>query len=240
MTDGRSKQWIDRVQGWAEKEPNVRLALLVGSQARPDTPADPYSDIDLALFVRDPESILREESWIRALGPYWTSHLEGTPIGSVQERRVLFRDGQDIDFAVFPVAILSALLTDSQGAAVLRRGFRPLVNKDSGDLRAPTGEPRAVLPTAVEFTNLVNDYWFHLVWSAKKLRRGELLTALEATNGYLQALLIRTVRWHALALGPSPRDVWHGTRFFEKWADPRVLRGFPETVAKYESLPGSS
>ncbi|HLM92092.1 MAG TPA: aminoglycoside 6-adenylyltransferase [Thermoplasmata archaeon] len=235
MSESLSTTWILRLQRWAEADQNVRLALLVGSQARTVMPADPLSDIDLALFARDPDRLLRDESWISGLGPYWTSHLEGNALETGEERRVLFEDGQDVDFAVFPVEYLGALTTDARAATVLRRGFRPLVNKESVELIVPRNEPPPVLPSLSEFSNLVNDYWFHLVWTAKKLRRGELLTALEATNGYLRALLVRTVRWHSLSVGPRGQDVWHAARFFESWADPRVLRGFSGTVAQYDT-----
>jgi len=198
-------------------------------------PADSLSDIDLALFARHPDRILRDESWISGLGSYWTSHLEGNALESGEERRVLFEDGQDVDFAVFPMEFLGALTNDPRAATVLRRGFRPLVNKDSVEIIVPRNEPPSVPPSLSEFSNLVNDYWFHLVWTAKKLRRGELLTALEATNGYLRQLLVSIVRWHALARGPKGRDLWHGARFFESWADPRVLRDFAGTVALYDA-----
>jgi aminoglycoside 6-adenylyltransferase len=226
--------WILRLQRWAENDPNVRLALLVGSQARKEVPADPLSDIDLALFAHEPDPLLHDERWIAGLGSYWTSHLEANALQTGDERRVLFRDGQDVDFAVFPVGVLRAMTTDPRAAAVLRRGFRPLVNKELVEVVVPPDGPPPVPPTVSEFSNLVNDYWFHLVWAAKKLRRGELLTASEAINGHLRALLVRTARWHALVRGPSGRDLWHAGRFFEKWADPRVLRDFPATVAQYD------
>jgi aminoglycoside 6-adenylyltransferase len=234
VRESSSTPWIDRLPRWVESEPNIRLALLVGSQARTEMPADSFSDIDLALFARDPDRLLLDVDWIAGLGHYWTSHLEQNALESGPERRVLFRDGQDVDFAVFPEEFVGALTSDPRAVAVLRRGFRPLVNKESVELIVPRYEPSTVPPSLSEFSNLANDYWFHLIWTAKKLRRGELLTSLEATNGYLRALLVRTVRWHALARGPSGRDVWHGTRFFEKWADPRVIRDFPETVARYD------
>jgi aminoglycoside 6-adenylyltransferase len=237
MPVGESSEapWVLRLQRWAESDPNIRLAILVGSQARTETPADQFSDIDLALFARDPDRLLRDESWIAGLGSYWTSHLEPNGLDSGEERRVLFEDGQDVDFAVFPVESLRLMITDVRAAAVLRRGFRPLVNKDSVDLVVPRGDSPPVPPSLSEFSNLVNDYWFHLVWTAKKLRRGEVLAALEATNGYLGVLLVRAVRWHALARNPSGPDVWHGARFFEEWADPRVIREFPKTVAQYDA-----
>jgi aminoglycoside 6-adenylyltransferase len=235
VSESTSSPWILRLQRWTESEPNIRLALLVGSQARTDMPADSLSDIDLALFARDPDRLLTDESWIAGLGPYWTSHIEANALESGSERRVLFADGQDVDFAVFPVAFLAALTSDARAAAVLRRGFRPLVNKDAIEINVPRNLPPAVSPTLSEFSNLVNDYWFHLAWAAKKLRRGELLTALQGTNGYLGQLLVRMVRWHALARGPTGQDVWHSARFFEDWADPRVIRDLPATIAEYDA-----
>jgi aminoglycoside 6-adenylyltransferase len=235
VSKSSSTTWILRLQRWVESEPNIRLALLVGSQARAETPADPFSDIDLVLFARDPDRLLYDEGWIAGFGPHWTSHLEGNALESGLERRVLFEDGQDVDFSVFPEAFQRALTTDARAGAVLQRGFRPLVNKDSVELVVPRIEQPPVPPSLSEFSNLVNDYWFHLVWTAKKLRRGELLAALEATNGYLRALLVRTVRWHALARGLRGRDLWHGARFFESWADPRVVRDFSGTVAQYDA-----
>jgi len=230
-----SADWIHRLQSWAENDDDIRLALLVGSQARAEMPADANSDIDVVAFARNPEHLLQDERWVAELGPYWTSHLESNALETGPERRVLFRDGQDVDFAVFPIEFVPALTRDERAADILRRGFRTLVNKDAFDLTVETTRRPAVPPTASEFSNLVNDYWFHLIWTAKKLRRGELLTALEATNGYLASLLVRGVRWHAITRDPAGPDVWHAGRFFEVWADPRVIRDFPATVAQYDA-----
>ena len=198
-------------------------------------PADILSDIDLALFVRDPGRLLHQQDWIAGLGSRWTSHLESNALETGQERRVLFQDGQDVDFAVFPVELLGALTSDPRGAAVLRKGFRPLVNKDSLELVLPKDEPPAAPPSSIEFSNLVNDYWFHLVWTAKKLRRGELLIAVLATNGYLGQLLVRLARWHAISRGSSGGTPWHGARFFEKWADPRIVRDLSVIASQYSA-----
>lgn len=234
MASRAAAHWIPRLQAWAEADPNIRLALLVGSQARSEMPADPLSDIDLALFVREPDRLLRSQEWVGRLGPLWTSHLEPNGLGTGEERRVLFADGQDVDFAVFPVPALGALVKEPASVQVLRRGFRPLVNKDAFDLSFDHSEAPPTRPSPSEFSNLVNDAWFHMVWTAKKLRRGELLTAVESIDGYLRSLLVRMARWHSLLRGREGLDVWHGTRFFERWADPRVLEQFPATVAGYD------
>lgn len=248
-----SDSWIVRLNRWVEQDPNIRLALLVGSQARTEMPADSLSDIDLALFARHPALLLRESDWVAKLGGARTIHREPNGLGSGDEVRVLFEDGQDVDFSVFPFAGLGPLLLyhvlkrfirspgslflrDPNAKAVLARGFRVLTNKDGIRLPALVELVPPKLPTPEEFTNVANDYWFHLIWTAKKLKRGELLTAWESTNGYLRNLLVRAIRWHALVKSNRAVDVWHGTRFFESWADPRAVRAFGGTVALYDPI----
>jgi aminoglycoside 6-adenylyltransferase len=251
MPGSPSADWILRLQRWIEQDQNIRLALLVGSQARNLKPADAFSDIDLALFARQPDLLLRESGWVGQFGGVWTRHREPNGLGTGDEIRVLFEDGQDVDFSVFPFAGTGSLLLyhlitrfvkhpeglflrDPEAVAVLARGFRVLTNKDRILLPSAVQLEAPKLPTPEEFANAANDYWFHLIWTAKKLRRGEYLTALESANGHLRALLVRTIRWHAIAKGGGAADVWHNARFFESWADPRALREFAGTVAEYD------
>lgn len=251
MPGRSSSEWIVRLCHWVEEDQNIRLALLVGSQARKEQPADSFSDIDLVLFTRHPDLLLRESGWVARLGRAWTIHREPNGLGSGEELRVLFEDGQDVDFAVFPFAGRGSLLLyhsvkwlmkhpeavvlrHSGATTVLSRGFRVLSNKDQIVLPSEVKAEPPKLPTLDEFGNFANDFWFHLVWAAKKLRRGELLTAMGATNGYLRALLVETIRWHALAKVGHGADTWHDARFFEAWADPRAIRDFGRTVARYD------
>ena len=56
--DDRVGAFLDEVTGWARSRDDVHAVLLVGSQARAETPADELSDIDLVLFVSEPELYL--------------------------------------------------------------------------------------------------------------------------------------------------------------------------------------
>lgn len=47
---------------------HVRGALLVGSAARRQFPADAYSDLDIVLLVRDPRSWLDDAGWVAEIG----------------------------------------------------------------------------------------------------------------------------------------------------------------------------
>ncbi len=224
--------WIERLRRWAEGDPNVRLALVVGSRARSEAPADDYSDIDLVLFVKDPEPLFRGDGGVGSLGSYWTSHRETNALGTGTERRFLFRDGQDVDVAVFPDFAAPLLRSAPEASEVLRRGFVVLVNKDGVEVTAPERSVPAP-PSEDEYANLANDVRFHLVWAAKKLARGERWTALGATNGYLRLQLVRAARWQALSRS-ADREVWHESRFLERWAAPELVRWLPRTVATYD------
>jgi aminoglycoside 6-adenylyltransferase len=70
----------------------VRAVLLVGSRARTDTPADVWSDVDLALVVDEPDRYLREERWVEAFGKPVLTFLEPTAVGRAFERRVLYEE----------------------------------------------------------------------------------------------------------------------------------------------------
>ena len=58
-TATRIESFLAALADWAAAEPNVRAAVLIGSQARRDTPADEWSDVDVALVVDDPSRLAR-------------------------------------------------------------------------------------------------------------------------------------------------------------------------------------
>jgi aminoglycoside 6-adenylyltransferase len=76
----------------------------------------------------------------------------------------------------------------------------------------------------------VNDFWYHLLWSAKKLWRGEVLVAKQASDGWLTMLLIELVRWRS-----DEPDTWHGARFFERWAGDELVEALAPTFARYDA-----
>src|SRR5207302_9540 len=101
--------------------------------------------------------------------------------------------GLDVDFAFFPPGILPQAIQDPDVVRVLRRGFRVLLDKD-GELARLTATvpelPAARPPTEPEFLQAVHDFWYHAVWAAKKLRRGELWVAKSCCDSYLKGLLL--------------------------------------------------
>jgi len=231
----------DRFVRWAQAEDNIRAAIVIGSRARTDHPADEWSDLDVIILANDPESYWASADWLHNVGVPWLTFIEPLPDGSGFERRVLFEGGLDVDFAPDPVAPFRRMLDEGHFGGLLadliRRGVRFLVDKEGFAKRLeqiPTVPPPYKPPTEPEFLNLVHDFWYHTVWTAKKLRRGELWTAKSCCDSYLKQLLRRMLEWHTRARRGASIDTWMRGRFLEAWADPRAVAALPKVFAHYD------
>ncbi len=229
---------IEKLVAWAQGQPAIRAAIVLGSRARVDHPADEWSDLDVALIVTDPQPYTSNSNWVENFGTPWITFLEPTALGGEQERRVLYEGGLDVDFAVIPVQKFVQLLQSPQVAVVLRRGVRVLLDKDGIADRWPTSSappPSSHPPTQHEFSEIVSDFWYHAVWTAKKLHRGELWTAKGCCDSYMKGkLLLPMIEWHARSMHGWGYDTWHNGRFLEKWADPQVLDELHHAFAHYD------
>lgn len=230
-----------RLTQWAADEPDIRAALVLGSRARTDHPADAWSDLDILVFATEIERFVWDSSWATSIAPHWLTFVERTGDGQSWERRTLYAGGLDVDVAFFPAAALD--LGDGELPAtfadVMRRGVRVLIDKDgrlAGILKRPLPTtPLNRQPDAAEFANAVSDFWYHTPWCAKHLRRGELWWAKSGIDMHLKGYLQRMLEWHARATRGDSHDTWLRGRFLEEWADPRAVTELSRAFAHYEA-----
>jgi len=226
--ESRVGEFLDDVAAWGREQGDVHGVVLLGSQARADVPADELSDVDVVLFVDEPERYLRDHTWLAPFGEPLLSHIEATAVGGFEERRVLFRDGLEVDFAIVPAAALADL--PPAAAEVFARGFRVLYD-DGIKVEPPEIPLRAPLaPTQAQLDELANEFWYHLLWGAKKLRRGEVLLAKQVCDCTLKRRIVELARWRA-----QETDTWHDLRFFEHWAGKDVVEALGPTFASYDA-----
>jgi molybdopterin-guanine dinucleotide biosynthesis protein A len=224
------------IADWARSQEDVRAVVVVGSQPRRDTPADRWSDMDLVLLVDDPEPYASGTEWVARFGRPVLTFVEATVMGELRERRVLYETGEDVDLPLIPVSALDGLDPSDSAAQLLARGHRVLVDKiglEERLERLASGFVAPGLPTQRELTELASDFWYHALWSAKKLRSGEVFTAKGCLDGYMKARLVTLLEWHARAVDPSV-DTWHDGRFLERWADPGALAALESAFARYD------
>jgi aminoglycoside 6-adenylyltransferase len=224
-------EFVEQVREWAAAQPDVQAAMPVGSAARSATPADEWSDIDIGLIVDDPAPYLRDAAWLAPFGTPLLTFVEPTAIGISHERRVLFDDGTEADFAFFPAAAIEQLRADAGADATLRRGYRVLVDRIGIERLLDAPSPQAPPADAAMLAHLANDVWYHALWAAKKLRRGELWVARSCVDCYLHARLLEIAALHAQALSPAV-DTWHGGRFLERWASDDVVAELWDSLAR--------
>src|SRR6478736_3294129 len=97
------RNMIDCFVTWAQRRPDVRAGVILGSWARNEMPADNMSDLALLVIVSDPSVFLSETSWLLTFGEPCLTFVEPTATGNFKERRAAFKDGKDIDFSLVPV-----------------------------------------------------------------------------------------------------------------------------------------
>jgi aminoglycoside 6-adenylyltransferase len=226
--ESRVRAFLDEVGAWASDREDIRAVVLLGSQARAASPADEHSDVDVVLFADDPDPYFSDGDWLCRFGEPLLSFVEATPVGGFTERRVLFRDGLEVDFVVPPAAAAQEIPADT--GPVFARGFEVLYHDGLGVTPPPAAIPQPPPPTQAELDQSSNEFWYHLLWAAKKLRRGEVLLAKQACDCRLTTQIVELARCRA-----HGSDTWHGLRFFEHWAGDDVVEALGPTFAAYDA-----
>jgi aminoglycoside 6-adenylyltransferase len=239
-------QIIDKIKNWAYQTEDVIGIIIIGSYARKNKPADEWADLDLLLIAKNFEKYLVNTTWLLEIGNVKLTHLEQTLFGDM-ERRVLFQLGDDctaclVDFVPigsdFAASIKEKKLSP-ETLAVLNLGYRVLVDKGGfAESLPPVGSlerRQSKKPSQDDFINCANDFLFHIIWSAKKIQRGELWSAYQCLGGYLkQQCLLPMIEWFMLAKHGWDYDVWFAGRFIEEWADPEILAALKNAIPKYQ------
>ena len=246
------EELIERFHEWAESRFDIRAAIIVGSRARVDHPADEWADLDILIVTKDPNHYALTSNWINNFGKPLLTFIEPTSTGDEKERRVLYDKMLDVDFAIIPQEKVLRLFQTkadrptetgadqrilAQIRSMLSRGVRVLIDKDglAGQLSAlNVSAEKRLLPTQDEFLEIANDFLYHAVFTAKHLRRGELWWTVMCLDCHMQQLLLRMIEWHAQAASNWKHDTWFRGRFLEEWAHPQAVKGLHETFSHYD------
>jgi aminoglycoside 6-adenylyltransferase len=231
---------IEQLTNWADATQDIRAALILGSRARSDHPADEWSDLDVLVFARNPDQFIQSGTWAKDIAPTWLTFVERTADGRSWERRTLYEGGLDVDVALNPVELLDGILQTipPDVTDIIRRGVKVLVDKDGQLAQIQKIQlPDTTLfqkPTEKQFVNATSDFWYHTLWSVKHLRRGELWWAKSCVDMYLKGHLQNMLEWHAHAQKGEQFDTWLRGRFLEEWADERAVAQLRDTFAHYD------
>jgi len=237
--DNLATRWLHIVRQLAETDEGFRFAALIGSYARQETPADDWSDLDLVTAFDDPDRMFADTSWLEAFGEPKIVFAQGLPAFGGRECRAIFADGAMLDMVIFATKDFATALYDQEMRKICHRGYQILVDKD-GFASSPDFDPDQPIPEeSVEemsrrFVNSVNCFWFHVIWTRKKLRRGEIMQAKGCLDRFMKDLLFDILRMKARLTGGPGSDTWHEARFFERWVAEDDQRELTLTYAHYD------
>lgn len=219
----------------AESEQSISAVIEIGSQSRKTASADEFSDLDVIIVCENYEKFLNSDEKMSQIGDMKISFVEDT-FGGGKERRILFDDSLDVDFIFLNRNQMCQLLESGFFDGFFSRGYTVHydINGMLDNVNVPknSGKIKRTM-TASEFNNIVNDFWFHTVWCAKKICRGELWVAIMCVNAYLKFHLLKVMELY-FGGGEDFADVWHDGRFLEKWADSQTLSELESCFATYD------
>jgi aminoglycoside 6-adenylyltransferase len=190
-------EMLDLILNIAKNDERVRAVMMNGSRANPNAPRDMFQDFDIVYFVTDVESFTRDHAWIDVFGERMILQMPdamGDPPpepGFTFGYLMQFMDGSRIDLTLFPVAKLPALEKDSQTIVLLDKdGILPPFPppSDSDYLPKP--------PTARQFDDCCNEFWWVSAYVAKGLWRRELTYAKGTCEEYVRPQLMKMLTWY--------------------------------------------
>jgi aminoglycoside 6-adenylyltransferase len=229
---------MKKLVSFANESELIQAMILFGSRARVENIADKYSDYDIIFLVKDVDYFLNTDQWLNQIEKYYISFQEPTAACG-QERRVFFGDAMDMDFLFYDVIESERLATDRTIQLFFSRGYKILVDKidfkGAIERNKPYEEIRTIL-SEKEFINLANTFWFHSIWSVKKILRGEIWSAKSCVDGYMKDLLRQMLEWYSKAVNSKVYDVWHDGRFLDNWVDEAIKKQLKTAYGSYDSV----
>jgi aminoglycoside 6-adenylyltransferase len=191
------KEMMDLILGTAREDARIRVVIMNGSRANPDAKRDIFQDYDIVYIVRDVAPYVDNLKWIERFGDMMILQMpeaRGDPPGQEDGRFVYlmqFADGNRIDLTIFPIDHIDQLEKDSHSILLLDKdGSFPDVPPPSDVDYLP--KP----PTAKQYADCCNEFWWVSAYVAKGLWREELTYAKGVMDTWVRDQLMKMLTWH--------------------------------------------
>jgi aminoglycoside 6-adenylyltransferase len=231
------RDMFDLILSTAREDERIRAVVLNGSRANPNAPKDIFQDYDVVYVVTEARSFRENPGWIRRFGELMILQLPDEmgdkPAGMDDHFAYLmqFTDGTRIDLGIDPIAQHKELGSDSLSVLLL--------DKDGiiGEL-TPSNESDYLSkpPTARQYSECCNEFWWVSPYAAKGLWRGEILYAKYMFDQLVREQLMIMLRWYiGIKTGFKVNPGKFG-KYFEKYIEPELWELLLKTYsdASYE------
>ena len=190
-------QMLSLILHTAREDDRIRAVIMNGSRANPNAPRDIFQDFDIVYLVTAVEAVKADPSWIDIFGERMILQLPDDMTdpppepGDSYAYLIQFMDGNRIDLTLFPIAQMHKLDRDSQSILLL--------DKDGIVEPFPPPSDRDYLPqppTAKQFFDCCNEFWWVSPYVAKGLWREEITYAKWMTDQAVREQMMKMMTWY--------------------------------------------
>lgn len=241
--DPKYAESVRRIKNYAENDNNVMGVILLGSQVRKEVPGDQWSDLDVLLIAQDTTHHTETDAWLTLFGEVVCVSNETVDLPWIDVtwyvKRVLYEDNRALDFSIMPYEKIDAVLEINKeihalGYDVLYDGMGgQLDRKMEQSIRSIVWEQKSA-PGIDEINNIVHELLFHIVYSFKKIKRGELWVSTSEVNCAIKEKLLQMIEFHNALVSNKTDIVIYEGRLLENRTDRRILRMLTHCFACYD------
>jgi aminoglycoside 6-adenylyltransferase len=234
------QQMLDLILETARCDERIRAVIMNGSRVNPNARRDPFQDFDIVYIVGDVAPFRHNLEWIGRFGELMILQMPeemGDPQPSGEgffTYLMQFQDGNRIDLGLFTLSQWHAHGNDHDSLSLL------LLDKDGILKPFPPADEGSYLPkppTAGQFADCCNEFWWVSPYAAKGLWRQEILYAKQMLDEYIREQLMRMLRWHIGVKTGFQVNPGKLGKYFQKYLEPELwellLRTFSD--ASYEN-----
>jgi aminoglycoside 6-adenylyltransferase len=226
------REMLDLILNTARQDERIRAVIMNGSRANPGAAGDIFQDYDIVYIVSDVNSFKNDPDWIDCFGERMILQLpddmdDPPPMGGDHYAYLMqFSDGNRIDLGIFPAAKLNELEKDSLSVLLLDKdgiiGSLPPAD-ESGYLPKP--------PTAKQYADCCNEFWWVSPYVAKGLWREEITYAKVMLDQFVRDQLMKMLTWYIGVKTEFSINPGKFGKYYEKYLEPELWEMLLKTYA---------
>lgn len=215
------KEMLDLIVETAQRDERIRAVIMNGSRANPNAPRDFFQDFDVIYFVTDPAPFVNNLEWIKIFGELMILQIPEDMQDPPPEKDggfgylMQFADGNRIDLGIYPLWKVDEKTRDSLTVVLLDKdGILPALppSNESDYLPVP--------PTAREFADCCNEFWWVSAYVAKGLWRQEIIHAHSIYEQYVRDQLLKMLRWYIGVMTGFTANPGKTGKYFQRYLAP--------------------
>ncbi|MFC4388929.1 aminoglycoside 6-adenylyltransferase [Gracilibacillus marinus] len=225
------KEMYDLILSIAKEDSRIRAVYMNGSRANPNVDKDMFRDYDIVFLVKEIRPFLEQKNWITRFGE----------IAIVQEPNkeeqdiyytwlMLFTDGNRIDLHIRTIEYgLQEYVKDSLTV--------PLLDKDNCLPSIPSSNDSDYhirKPTAIQYRNCCNNFWWCLQNVAKGIVRDQLPYTMWMYHHVVREDLHHMLNWYIGAKNDFSVTTGMGGKYYKKYLETELYEQYRDTYSSSE------